>query len=129
MQISTGATTSLWCAARPRKCWAASTGISGLLVVGACSTFIDLWLSYCSCVCPQYHTHISKLEKVQLFAARIVSQDWKGDAETLRSDLGWCPLATRRAFHKMSLCVESWPMNQSSPFLHLLHIPIRHLAI
>ena len=62
-------------------------------------------LDYCCGVWdPQLKTYIEKLEKVQTFAARLVTGRWKDDQFALREELGWRPLATRRSFHTLCLC-------------------------
>ena len=62
-------------------------------------------LEYCSSVWdPQYKVSIDKLERVQTFAGRLVTGHWRDDQATLREELSWCPLSTRRSFHKINLC-------------------------
>ena len=62
-------------------------------------------LDYCSSVWdPPHKTHIQALERVQTFAARLVTNDWAGNGESLRALLGWPKLSTRRQFQKLCLC-------------------------
>ena len=62
-------------------------------------------LDYCSCVWdPPHVTHITKLESVQSFAARVVLNDWSRDSSELKSALGWSSLASRRLHQKLCLC-------------------------
>ena len=62
-------------------------------------------LDYCSAVWdPVFLNSISKLEKVQSFAARLVTGRWDAPSEELRSSLGWPLLVKRRAYHKLCLC-------------------------
>ena len=62
-------------------------------------------LDYCCCVWdPPHKTHIEKLERVQSFAARVVSGNWTRDASELKSSLQWPSLASRRLHLKLCLC-------------------------
>ena len=62
-------------------------------------------LDYCSSVWDPYHkVHIQALECVQTFTARLVTRNWSGNGESLRSLLSWPKLATRRQFQKICLC-------------------------
>ena len=62
-------------------------------------------LDYCSCVWDPLHvTHIAKIERVQSFAARIVTNDWSRESQELKSELGWPSLAKRRLFQKLCVC-------------------------
>ena len=62
-------------------------------------------LDYCSSVWdPTFLTSIAKLEKVQSFAARLVTGRWEAPSEELRASLGWPLLANRRAYLKLCLC-------------------------
>ncbi len=54
-------------------------------------------LEYCSSVWdPPQKNHISKIEHVQSFAAKVVTGDWPCDSKQLISSLGWPSLQTRR---------------------------------
>ena len=62
-------------------------------------------LDYCSCVWdPHLSGNVNKLEKVQTFAARLVTGKWSEGSEKLREELSWPLLSTRRSFQKLSLC-------------------------
>ena len=62
-------------------------------------------LDYCSCVWdPHLSGNVNKLEKVQTFAARLVTGKWSEGSEKLREELSWPLLTTRRSFQKLSLC-------------------------
>ena len=53
---------------------------------------------------PSLEYGIQALERVQTFAARLVTNDWAGNGESLRALLGWPKLSTRRQFQKLCLC-------------------------
>ena len=62
-------------------------------------------LDYCSSVWDPYHkVHIQALERVQTFTARLVTSNWSGNGESLRSLFSWPKLATHRQFQKICLC-------------------------
>lgn len=73
-------------------------------------------LDYCSCVWdPHQITYVNKIEHIQSFAARIVTNNWTKDAAQLKSDLKWSPLADRRKFQKLSLCYRILSGNSIIP--------------
>ena len=62
-------------------------------------------LDYCSSIWdPLFKTLVDKLEKVQSFAARLVTGRWMDPVEDLSQSLGWPLLAKRRVFQKLCLC-------------------------
>ena len=61
-------------------------------------------LDYCSSVWdPHLKKDISALDKVQKFAARVVTKQWRQDYPALMSTLNWHPLSTHRTIQKLSL--------------------------
>ena len=65
-------------------------------------------LDYCSSIWdPLFKTLIDKLEKVQSFAACLVTGRWRDPVEDLRQSLGWPLLAKRRVFQKLYLSQEN----------------------
>ena len=62
-------------------------------------------LDYGCCVwAPHQAKYIAQLERVQSFAARIVTKQWKSDAAALKSRLGWTMLVDRRSYMKLCVC-------------------------
>ena len=60
-------------------------------------------LGYCSPVWdPQQKGLLSLLDRVQGFAARLVTGRWSADWSLLCSELGWCPIAQRRKCAKIN---------------------------
>ena len=53
---------------------------------------------------PQHNCHITALERVQNFAARVVTNNWSDSPVTLKARLGWLSLARRRMVQKICLC-------------------------
>lgn len=53
---------------------------------------------------PSQKCHTLSLERVQNFAARIISGDWASDSSTLKAKLNLAPLCKRRLFQKLCLC-------------------------
>ena len=53
---------------------------------------------------PHETTNIAKLERVQEFAARLVTGRWSEKSTPLREDLGWPLLAQWRLQQKLYLC-------------------------
>ena len=53
-----------------------------------------------------YHQRgrIDQVEHIQGFAARLATGRWSEDRLVLCSELGWCPLVTRRQYQRISLC-------------------------
>ena len=58
----------------------------------------------CSLWDPSHSVHIANLERVQTFAARIITKAWSASGEALRMELQWPTLASRRGFQKLVLC-------------------------
>ena len=85
------------------RCFGRSTGRRPL--VRLYQSLVLPVLDYCCSVWdPQQKTNIDKLERVQTFAARLATGHWMDDQFSLREELGWCPLSTRRAYQKLCLC-------------------------
>lgn len=62
-------------------------------------------LDYGCCIWdPHTAKHVTQLERVQSFAARLATKRWSCDADSLKSELGWAALSTRRRFQKLCLC-------------------------
>ena len=64
-------------------------------------------LDYC---CSVWDPHLIKnkqeLDKVQKFAGRVITHDWKSDLPTLQNLLKWKDLTTRRKFIKLKVCYK-----------------------
>ena len=45
--------------------------------------------------------HISRIKRVQSFAAKVVTGDWSNDSKQLISSLGWPSLLTRHLYQKL----------------------------
>lgn len=61
------------------------------------TSVVLLKLEYCSAVWdPRLKKDISALESVQKFAGRVITQHWSSNIDSLRSDLGWKSLESRR---------------------------------
>lgn len=69
-------------------------------------TLVRPILDYCSCVWdPGYANARSKVERVQSFAARLVTGKWSCDqADSLHQEMGWPLLSQRREYMKLCLC-------------------------
>ena len=62
-------------------------------------------LEYCSCVWdPPFTKYITALERVQSFAARVVTNTWPLESAPLVESLQWPSLSQRRYFQKLCLC-------------------------
>ena len=62
-------------------------------------------LDYASCIWDPHHAiNNQKLERVQNFAARIVTGSWSSEAPTLKRSLHWPLLSDRRKTQKLCLC-------------------------
>lgn len=62
-------------------------------------------LDYCGPVWdPHHRCDIDKLEKVQVFAARLATGRWTGRPDELRATLGLPLLSARRSYQKLCLC-------------------------
>ena len=62
-------------------------------------------VDYCSTVWdPPHRVHQVALERVQSFAARIVTRRWRQDAGPLKAHLKWPSLASRRKVQKLCVC-------------------------
>ena len=69
------------------------------------SLVLPVLLSYCSSVWdPLESTHINKLERVQGFAARLVTGRRSERSEPIRKKLGWPSLVDQRKVQKLCLC-------------------------
>ena len=64
-------------------------------------------LDYCSAVWdPHHQTHSKRLENVQKFAGRVITQKWSAEYESLLSSLNLKPLATRRRMQKLNYATK-----------------------
>ena len=62
-------------------------------------------LDYCSSVWdPPHTTYVRKLERVQSFAAHVVTGDWASSSSKLLATIKWPSLASRRLRRKLWLC-------------------------
>ncbi len=62
-------------------------------------------LDYCGAAWdPHQLFNITRLERVQHFAARLATGQWSADGDTLCQELGWSPLARRRIYQRLCLC-------------------------
>ena len=62
-------------------------------------------LEYCSCVWdPPFTKYITALERVQSFAAHVVTNTWPLESAPLVESLQWPSLSQRRYFQKLCLC-------------------------
>ena len=60
---------------------------------------------YCSAVWSPYcKTHIQALERVETFAARVVTHNWKMDRSSLLASLQWSSLESRRKTQSLKVC-------------------------
>ena len=60
---------------------------------------------YCSCVWdPPFTKYITALERVQSFAAHVVTNTWPLESAPLVESLQWPSLSQRRYFQKLCLC-------------------------
>ena len=87
-------------------------------------------LEYCSAVwSPHCKTHKQSLERVETFAARVVTRKWNLDRTTLLSSLHWPSLETRRKIQSLKVCyniVNNLSIIPSSYFLYHQHPSPRH---
>ena len=88
-------------------------------------------LDYCSSVWdPQSRVHQVALKRVQSFAARVVTHNWKKDAEPLKILLKWPSLSCRRRVQKVCVCrriLSHSPLIPASSFTSASTISKSHL--
>jgi len=53
---------------------------------------------------PHLSTLVSSLKSAQKFACCVITKQWRGDYETLLSNLRWQTLKTRRKLQKLKVC-------------------------
>ena len=74
-------------------------------------------LDYCSAVWdPHQECHKTELEKVQKFAGRIITGQWKSTYSSLLTRLNWHPLHVRRRHQKLKVCLNNLSIISSSVF-------------
>ena len=62
-------------------------------------------LEYCASVWDPHHLKdINAVDRVQKFAAKVITCEWKSDYPTLCSKLNWQTLSTRRKIQKLKVC-------------------------
>ena len=88
-------------------------------------------LDYCSTVWdPPHRVHQVALERVQSFAARIVTRRWRQDAGPLKARLKWPSLASRRKVQKLCVCrriLSGDSLIPSSTFIRASTVTRHHL--
>ena len=88
-------------------------------------------LDYCSTVWdPPHRVHQVALERVQSFAARIVTRRWRQDAGPLKAHLKWPSLASRRKVQKLCVCrriLSGDSLIPSSTFIRASTVTRHHL--
>ena len=88
-------------------------------------------LDYCSTVWdPPHRVHQVALERVQSFAARIVTRCWCQDAGPLKARLKWPSLASRRKVQKLCVCrriLSGDSLIPSSTFIRASTVTRHHL--
>ena len=76
-----------------------------LFIISIYKALVRPILEYCDCLWdPHQQKYIIQLERVQSFAARVVTKRWQENALTLREKLHWPLLSNRRIFHKICIC-------------------------
>ncbi len=62
-------------------------------------------MEYASCVwSPSHAVHQVRLERVQSFAAKVVTKCWTASPTVLKDSLQWPPLQERRLFQQLCVC-------------------------
>ncbi len=88
-------------------------------------------LEYSCCVWDPFQVKYSvMLERVQNFAGRLATKRWRGEPDSLRGELGWPLLSTRRSYLKLCLCrriLAGYSMLPCSVFEHHPSQVVRHV--
>ena len=105
--------------------------MSCLYVVKVRILFLQENIDYCSTVWdPPHRVHQVALERVQSFAARIVTRRWRQDAGPLKAHLKWPSLASRRKVQKLCVCrriLSGDSLIPSSTFIRASTVTRHHL--